>query len=320
MDSNGGDLSAVLIQALNILVGIIIYFPAIHQLNNQYSNSQIALAALDTSYTRRQEEAASLQADPIAAAIQSQKEQQVLEKQIELLSHQDFCLEYQPQISQIDKQLIGCEALIRGKDRKGNLVAPFHFLPWLEKADLMKDVDLWVFRQVVKDIQVMEENDLRVTVSVNVTPETLLDDRYMREIENTIKPFAHLIHFEITEETLLADQQKLSHVFNRLHQLGVKIHIDDFGTGYSSLSYLNQFPIDTIKIDRAFVNALANRKGQKVFAGILAIAERLEMEVVVEGVETKDQLNFIPVNDTITIQGWYYSRSLPLDKFLNYKV
>ncbi|MEF1292114.1 EAL domain-containing protein, partial [Vibrio sp. M260118] len=103
-------------------------------------------------------------------------------------------------------------------------------------------------------------------------------------------------------------------------QLGIKIHIDDSGTGYSSLSYLNQFSIDCIKVDRSFVLALNSDKGAKVFGSILSIAQQLELEVIVEGVETKEQLAHIPNSQHIKVQGWYYSKSLPLEQLLTFQV
>ena len=97
------------------------------------------------------------------------------------------------------------------------------------------------------------------------------------------------------------------------------VHIDDFGTGYSSLSYLNKFDVDVIKVDRSFVLSLENEKGEKVFKSIMSIAKELEMGVVVEGVETDQQLNFIvEENDPVAIQGWYYSKSLSLNQFVEY--
>ncbi len=106
--------------------------------------------------------------------------------------------------------------------------------------------------------------------------------------------------------------------FNKLHQLGVKIHIDDFGTGYSSLSYLNRFDIDTIKIDRSFVLALDNPKGRKVFASLQSVAHALDLAVIVEGVETNQQLDAIKANGALSIQGWYYAKSLPAERFIDF--
>ncbi len=116
----------------------------------------------------------------------------------------------------------------------------------------------------------------------------------------------------------MSDEAQLTYAFNRLHLIGAKIYIDDFGTGFSSLSYLNKFSIDAIKIDRAFVLALSHDKGQKVFNSILSVADELSLAVVIEGVETKEQLSFVPQDDRVSVQGWYYAKSLDVERLVEY--
>ncbi|MFB9215169.1 PTS sugar transporter subunit IIC/EAL domain-containing protein [Vibrio sinaloensis] len=313
-----GDFSAVVLQLINIFVGVLLYLPAVRALNQSKNRGDIRLSAFDTTYARRQEEAKFLMDDPIAQATQREKKAVQVEQELEQISQRDFCLEYQPQISSVTKKVVGCEALIRSVDKSGHLQFPNTFLPWLEEAGLMKDVDLWVFKQVVKDIKEMQSHGIFIPISINVTPETLVDAEYLNQLERIIKPCARFIHIEITEETLLADELLLAAAFDRLHQLGAKVHIDDFGTGYSSLSYLNQFDVDVLKVDRSFVLALDNEKGQKVFSSIMSIARQLDLEVVVEGVETEQQRSHIPNDDSVAIQGWYYAKSLSLKAFVRY--
>ncbi|KGY12956.1 diguanylate phosphodiesterase [Vibrio tubiashii] len=317
--ATNGDLSAVLLQAFNIILGVLIYLPAVKMLNKAYKKQSIHIKALDTTFSRREEEARSLLDDPIGERISAEKETQQVTEQIELLSSKEFVLEYQPQVCSATRKVVGCEALVRSIDGNGKMEGPFTFMPWLEKANLMKDLDLWVVKHVISDIKIMHQRGCIMPVSINITPDTLIDDEYFERIIELVKPQAEYVHFELTEETLLTDQNKMFFNFNRLHQLGIKIHIDDFGTGYSSLSYLNQFSIDCIKIDRSFVLALSSNKGVKVFGSILSIAEQLELEVIVEGVETNEQLDHIPSNERIKVQGWYYSKSLPLEKFITYQ-
>lgn len=317
--ATNGDLSAVLLQAFNIILGVLIYLPAVKMLNKAYKKQSIHIKALDTTFSRREEEARSLLDDPIGERISAEKETQQVTEQIELLSSKEFVLEYQPQVCSATRKVVGCEALVRSIDGNGKMEGPFTFMPWLEKANLMKDLDLWVVKHVISDIKIMHQRGCIMPVSINITPDTLIDDEYFERIIELVKPQAEYVHFELTEETLLTDQNKMFFNFNRLHQLGIKIHIDDFGTGYSSLSYLNQFSIDCIKIDRSFVLALSSNKGVKVFGSILSIAEQLELEVIVEGVETNEQLDHIPSNERIKVQGWYYSKSLPLEQFITYQ-
>lgn len=316
--ATNGDWSAVVLQLTNILIGIAIYYPTVRAMSASKREKTIQLAVFDTSYARRQEEAQTLTDDPITQAVEKEKSALLVEQELEELSQRDFCIEYQPQVSPLTNKTIGCEALIRSVNPSGKLQYPNTFLPWLEKAGLMKDVDLWVFKRVIKDIVQMQQAGVVVPVSVNMTPETLVDPDYMGQLEKIIEPYAEYIHIEITEESLLEDEQALAMAFNRLHQLGCKIHIDDFGTGYSSLSYLNSFDLDYLKIDRSFVLGLNHAKGQKVFSSILSIAKQLDLGVVVEGVETSEQLAHIPSNSHVLVQGWYYAKSLPLDDFIDY--
>lgn len=313
-----GDWGAVILQIINILIGVAIYFPTVRALNQSKSERRIALPVFDTFYARRQEEARTLMDDPIAQAVEKEKSTLFIEQQLEQLSTRDFCIEYQPQILRSSGLTVGCEALIRSVDKDGKLQYPNSFMPWLEQASLMKDVDLWVFKRVIKDIKQMQSEGLYIPVSVNITPQTLVDPNYIDELEKIIQHYAQYIHIEITEESLLEDEQALAMAFNRLHNLGAKIHIDDFGTGFSSLSYLNKFDVDYLKIDRSFVLALNSSKGIKVFSSILSIAKQLELKVIVEGVETSEQLELIGCDSDISVQGWYYSKSLPLDKFIDY--
>tara|TARA_Y100001960_G_scaffold307895_1_gene364693 strand:- start:2303 stop:4243 length:1941 start_codon:yes stop_codon:yes gene_type:complete len=313
-----GDINAIILQLINIVIGVLIYLPAVNSMSNSIERSGIRLSAFDTTYTRRQEEAKTLMDDPIAQAAQREKATTQVEQELEQIGQRDFCLEYQPQVSSTTGKTVGCEALIRSVDSNGELKYPNTFLPWLEEANLMKDVDIWVFKQVVRDIADMHSKGIYLAVSINVTAETLIDENYLNQLEKIIAPCARFIHIEITEETLLADEKVLTLVFNRLRRLGAKIHIDDFGTGYSSLSYLNKFDVDVLKVDRSFVLALASEKGRKVFSSIMSTAELLELEVIVEGVETEEQLLFIPKQEGIAIQGWYYAKSLPIDKLMDY--
>ncbi|MDS1861794.1 EAL domain-containing protein [Vibrio vulnificus] len=316
--ATSGDWGGVLLQLFNIAVGVVIYYPSVRNLNRLYSNREIKIDFLDTVYVRRREEADTLKDDPIATANDRARRAQEVEQRLEHIGSKEFCLEYQPQVSHQTGRVVGCEALIRAIEPDGTLVYPGTFLPWLEEVGLMKDVDLWVLKTVAKDIQEWNRIGLYVPVSINLTPAFLADQECMDKLEYILAPVASQVHIEITEETLLVDEQVLARSFNLLHQLGVAVYIDDFGTGFSSLSYLNRFEVDAIKVDRSFVLALDNEKGKKVFMSLLSVAEQLGLEVVIEGVESQQQLNHIPAKEHISIQGWYYSRSLQHNSFIQY--
>ncbi|WP_104402553.1 PTS sugar transporter subunit IIC/EAL domain-containing protein [Vibrio penaeicida] len=313
-----GDIAAVFLQVFNIILGALIYLPFVLGLERSYSQHAIYFSALDTSYTRRQEEALTLNDDPISTMQSRVRNEVHLESHLENISTKEFCLEYQPQIDIETLEIGGCEALVRAKDKHGNVEYPNRFIPWLEQAGMMKELDMWVVKKVVDDLDYWIRKDVNVEVSINITPQSLMDEKTLQEIERLVTPYAGNIHFEITEQTLLSDQRKMTMALNRLHLLGVKIYIDDFGTGFSSLSYLNKFEIDAIKIDRSFVIALDSDKGKKVFNSLLGIAAELDLNVVVEGVEKDNQLEAVPLNSDISVQGWYFSKSLSRKEFVRY--
>ncbi|KQA19664.1 PTS sugar transporter subunit IIC/EAL domain-containing protein [Vibrio metoecus] len=316
--ATNGDWHALLLQLFNIFLGCVLYLPSVLRLNEQYGKQVIRIPSLDTMYTRRQEEAEHLQDDPIALAQKQEREQLKVEQQLQMMSSKEFCLEYQPQVCHRTGQVIGCEALIRAKDQQDNILSPAAFLPSLAKAGLMKEMDLWVVKHATRDVRKLTDVGVYVPVSINLTAETLMNLTVMAQIEEIIRPVAGLIHIELTEESLLADEQRLTWVFNQLHQLGVKIYIDDFGTGYSSLSYLHRFDVDGIKIDRSFVLALASEKGRKVFANLQLVAHSLELETIVEGVETQEQLEAMGDEYPFSVQGWFYSKSLTREHLVEF--
>ncbi|MFB9887771.1 EAL domain-containing protein [Balneatrix alpica] len=312
-----GQWQALLLQLLNLLLSTLLYLPFVMSWQRDHADKTIAIPALETSYARRWEEAGLLASDAVADANRQQQQQLELDKQMDHIGELEFYLEYQPQIGMRDGRIIGCEALIRARNAQGKQEGPGQFLPWLAQAGMMKDVDRWTIREVLRQQALWQQQGQQITVSINITPETLEDERLIQRLLPRLAPFAEQLVFEITEGTLARNQPALKRSLDALRALGVRLHIDDFGTGYSSLSYLGVFSIDAIKIDRSFVQALAHSKGQQLFRSLLEFAEQLEVEVVVEGVETAEQLHFVPQGEHISAQGWYYSRSLPANEFMH---
>ncbi|GAK88005.1 diguanylate cyclase [Vibrio ponticus] len=124
----------------------------------------------------------------------------------------------------------------------------------------------------------------------------------MSQIAAYVSRVGEYVHIEITEESLLKDYEVVASSLHELHKVGAKIYIDDFGSGFSSLSYLTRFEVDAIKIDRSFIHTLESVKGQKVFNGLISVAQDLDLAVVVEGVETEAQLECIPLRNHLSIQ------------------
>ncbi|MGF1753855.1 EAL domain-containing protein [Vibrio makurazakiensis] len=306
-----GDMNAVWLQLCLVVIGAAIYTPFVFKINNLRRAQSIPFPFFDSSYTRRREEADVLSADKVSEKVSTQKQESELEKGLERYSQIDFCLEYQPQVQQKTGKVVACEALIRAKDpATGRLIYPGDFLPYFEQAKMMGDIDLWAVKKVVSDLELSIHQGSALKTSVNITPETLLNADLISRICRYIKPVGDWVNIEITEESLLGDRAQVAHSLSELRSLGCKISIDDFGVGYSSLSYLGQFDVDAIKIDRNFVLSLDDPKGKKVFYAMLKVAKELELDCVVEGVETQKQLDLIPQASSISVQGWYYSKSI----------
>lgn len=210
--------------------------------------------------------------------------------------------------------------MIRLRDNAGNVEGPGQFLSVFEQANLMTDIDLWVVRQSVIQSQKWMDLTFYMPISVNISSHTLTDKVALEEILKQISKVPGLIHFEITEESLIDNQAMVEESISRLHQAGSTVHIDDFGTGYSSLSYLNRFDIDTLKIDRSFVMALDSERGKQVFYSLTGIAKQLGMNIVVEGVETKEQFEIVSREPDVVVQGWYFSRSVSAEEVRRYSV
>ncbi len=305
-----GDINACFLQLFNIFVSCLVYIPFVLFLNRTTGDKTILFSSLDTTYSRRAEEAHTLSDDRVSQMALAQKREQELELKLQAFSNQEFCLQYQPQICRVTGQVIGCEALIRCVDKQGNIEYPGSFLPEFEQAGLMKDIDRWVVIQAVHDLKIAIAEGWAIPTSVNLTAGTILDSELMKQLTAYISRVGEYIHVEITEESLLTDREKVAASLHALHRVGAKICVDDFGAGYSSLSYLSMFDIDVIKIDRSFIGTLGNVKGQKVFNGLISVAQDLNLSVVIEGVETEEQLERIPLRNHLAIQGWYYSKSL----------
>ncbi|WP_244896819.1 EAL domain-containing protein [Vibrio panuliri] len=313
-----GDINASFLQLLNIGVSCLVYAPFVLMNNRVTRNKTILFSSFDTTYSRRAEEAHTLSDDRVSQLVNDLKQQQELEDKLHAFSNKEFCLEYQPQVCRVSGKVVGCEALIRSIDKQGNIEYPGAFLPVFKQAGLMKDIDRWAVIQVVHDLKIAIAQGWAIPTSVNLTPETILDRDLMNQIAGYIGRVGEYINVEITEESLLKDRPTVEASLHALHRVGAKIYIDDFGSGFSSLSYLTIFDVDAIKIDRSFIHTLENVKGQKVFNGLISVAQDLDLNVVVEGVESEMQLERIPMRNHLAIQGWYYCKSVSLPKLKQY--
>ncbi|TVT91131.1 EAL domain-containing response regulator [Pseudomonas sp. RGB] len=227
-----------------------------------------------------------------------------------------FSVHYQPKVELAGGQICALEALLRWERPGYGAVSPAVFVPILESLGLIVPVGRWVIDTVCQQIAVWQRGLIgAVEVSVNVSGHQLIEGDLIADIERTLRQHGvapHWLEVELTEGSLMENTQHTIASLQRLRTMGVKISIDDFGTGYSSLAYLRRFPIDTLKIDIAFIREVTtNPQDAAITRTIIELAHSLSLQVVAEGVETQDQLAFLKAAGCDQIQGYLFSRPLP---------
>lgn len=309
--ATGGDAGAVLLQFANLAVGMLLYRPFVRGLEVRFEEGQGAvMRSIETLFSRRFEEAQYQSQDPVTDGLRERQSKIQLQRDLGELGDYEFLLEYQPQVDPVTGQVTGVEALVRAESSDGRLLSPAQFLPQLERGGVIKTLDLWVAEEACRQADEWADQGYTFPVSINISAEGLSSPEVIDTLTNLLTECHGRVAVEITEDSLSASPETVRHHIERIRELDVQVHIDDFGTGFSALGYLSQYPIDVIKVDRSFVNALETDKGSKVFNGILSFAEALELGVIVEGVETEQQLAYVLKTDRVSVQGWLYSQSL----------
>ncbi len=244
------------------------------------------------------------------------------------LEEQQFELHYQPQFNIQTGQIIGAEGLLRwwkptGSKEGGHYISPGEFIPIAESSGLIVPIGEWVLRQSCAYAKKLNEEtgrDIRIAVNVSgvqFRQKDLVDTVAAILDETGLKP--ELLEIEVTESSFMDDIQYTISVLKSLNDLGVELAIDDFGTGYSSLAYLRQFPIDRLKIDRSFImNALSDSDDASIARTIIALGRALGLQVLAEGVETREHEQFLINEGCDEVQGFRYAKPLPEDKFRHF--
>jgi len=232
------------------------------------------------------------------------------------LEQNQFFMVYQPKVSCQNNSIQSMEALLRWNHPKEGLISPSIFIPILEESTLMEDVTQWVIASVCKQIsQWKKQNICHFYVAVNISGRDFLVNNFDQKIKKHLLDHqieGQHLEFEITETVLADNTEKCIEVMQKIKKLGVRFAIDDFGTGYSSMSYLKKFPIDTLKIDKAFIDHCdSNKEDQAICTAIISLAKSLNLELVAEGVETDAQLEFLKQMKCDLYQGYLFSRPFP---------
>lgn len=236
------------------------------------------------------------------------------------IQNEEFVVWYQPKFDAHSEQLVGAEALVRWRKKDGSVVSPGEFIPLFEWDGLIVRLDEYVFRKVCQMQRFLLDSNGRVLpISVNLSRSSLhypgMIERYARIVKE-YRLDAQMVPIELTESSG-TNMNQIKALAEKMVELGFPLHMDDFGAGYSSLGNLNALPFHTLKLDKSLIDYIGNPRGDQVLWHIIALAHGLGMEVLAEGVETGEQLCFLREVGCDLIQGYYFSKPLPKEQFLN---
>lgn len=224
-------------------------------------------------------------------------------------------LVFQPQIDLITMRISGVETLIRWYDDEEGFVSPAEFIPMAEQTGIINQISEWVFEQAACQSAIWKEAGFRIPIAINLSPHNLLNTELLKDTKTLLERHGLTcedISIEVTETALMAHPENALAVLTSLHNMGIHLSIDDFGTGYSSLAYLKNLPVDELKIDQCFIiNMLENEADMMIIKSTIELAHAFGLNVVAEGVESKDILCALKEMNVDRAQGYFMARPLP---------
>ena len=231
-------------------------------------------------------------------------------------------LVYQPIVEKFTNKIIACEALLRWRAGNNQYVMPDKFIPVAEETGMIKELGEWVIKKACKDLSLIHNSiDHTLRFAINISPKQLQSAEFSRFVSEQLKAYripSNMIDLEITESVLINDETETNKNLKTLCNLGMNLSIDDFGTGYSSLGYLQKYPFKKLKIDRSFIHQIESNTGSaRLTETMITMAHSLDMQVVAEGVETSDQLDFLHTRHCDLMQGYYFSKPVPLKQLID---
>jgi len=238
----------------------------------------------------------------------------------EALEKNKFMLFYQPKVDFKSNKIVGAEALLRLIDNN-EIITPDDFMPEAEESGEIVEIDKWVIKRVINDEREMfaSSND-SINISFNLSALSFKSDDFIEELSEmfeSTKDFNSKFEIEITENSVMDDVEKAKKTLEELKELGFTLSIDDFGVGRASLIYLKEFPIDVIKINKSFIDEItSNEKVRGIVDSLIFLAKRLNLSSIAKGVEDIEQVELLKEINCDNIQGYFYAKPLPLEKFI----
>jgi len=237
------------------------------------------------------------------------------------VANNELRLQYQPKVDTMTGRLLGMEALVRWQHPERGMISPIEFIPVAEDTGLIVEIGRWVLREACRQNAEWQRAGLRpLRVAVNLSARQFRSGKLLEEIDAALADSGlpvDTLELEITESMVMDDPEEVIKLLGAIHDKGIHLALDDFGTGHSSLAYLKRFPIDCVKIDRAFIkDTPGNSDDVAIARTIVAMAQALNLSTVAEGVENVEQLELMKSMGCDQIQGYYFSRPLPAADFL----
>ena len=239
------------------------------------------------------------------------------------IERKELTLHYQPKVNARNGRVAGAEVLVRWQHPELGLVSPVHFIPLAEETGLIVPLSKWVLREAcLQNVAWQRQGLPPMHIAVNLSAREFTDDNLLSETTHILQQTGmdpSLLEVEVTESMMMYNTDRTIHMLSGLRTLGISVAVDDFGVGYSSLSHIKQFPLDIIKIDRAFVKDIPGDAADAAIAeAIITMAKRLQIKVVAEGVETAAQLAFLRERGCDEIQGHYFGKPLSAEAFAGF--
>ena len=244
----------------------------------------------------------------------------ILEKDFEEgVKNNEFKIFLQPKFDIKTEKIVGAEALIR-REKNNKIIMPNTFVPEYEKINIITKLDMFVFESMCKKLKEWKNKGYElITISINQSRKVLYNKNNVNELEKIIKIYGvdpKLIELELTETAVVKDIKRAKEAERKVHSLGFKVSMDDFGVGYSSFYMLKNINIDILKIDKSFSDeVMEDKRGRIILESIIDMSKKLEIKTVAEGIETKEQVEYLRKIGCDIIQGYYFEKPIQIEEF-----
>ncbi len=308
------NLYFLFLQEFNLFVDFFIYLPFLIKFDKAQS-FQTSVKSMKNKFGIKFEIEKSEEINFLKTQADVMQEQRHIKTIISDITKGELLLFYQPKIDIKNGKCYGFEALLRFKSSNGNITGPT-FIDKLENAGYSYILDLWVIDRLYDDLRFWDRENFHPNISINLSPETICNQRIIIKLIQRLKNAN--IEVEILERTFVNKSSDFLKNIVYLRKNGFLVSIDDFGTGFSSLQYLHNLPVDIIKLDKAMLKNIVNRRGRVLYEHIANICKSLGYTIVSEGVEEKEEIEFVKSIGIDIVQGFYYSRAIEYDKIKAY--